>query len=331
MLEKYIEGIKNDRSRKFVTTALQLGAKIEVLSEDFRILKYTYKNSIKYTYKEHFFLNKKPSTIFTKNKEITKTILSHYGISVPAGIHADSLAKATVLMEEKNIPFPVVVKPIDAAKGLGVSVGVKNKKEIEQAIEKIETSLKDSGMKTSGAFMIEKMVAGNDFRVLVLKDKVIACVERIPAHIIGDGKSSVSEIIKNFNQERPQNYELKIDSEVLGKLSENGLSLDSVLESGKRIKLRENANISSGGKAEDKTATISDRFKEIAVKSASFLGLNYAGIDIMTKDIDSNNPDQEYFIIEVNGAPDYDIHEKPVVSGKGVDVTKEIVKSFLEN
>ena len=74
---------------------------------------------------------------------------------------------------------------------------------------------------------------------------------------------------------------------------------------------------------------MSERFKKIALKGTRALGLNYGGIDIMTNDISSNDQRQPYFIIEINGNPDYEPHDKPIVSGRGVDVAKILVKEFM--
>lgn len=330
-LKRYFKTIQRERTKKFLKTALKLGAEIKIISENFKILEIKYRNKKKFLYEDSLFLNSKPGTLFTKNKEITKILLRNVALNVPVGIHAKNYKKALFFMQKSSIDYPVVVKPIDAAKGLGVTVGVRNVRELKKAIKKIKSCLKNNPLQCSGDFMVEKMEYGRDFRVLVVNNSVAACAERIPAYIIGDGKSTIKELIKLFNQQRPLNYLLEIDNDLKKNLIENNLSLDAILKKRVKITLRKNANISSGGRAVDKTSAISQRFKDIASKASRTLGLNYAGVDIMTKNISSNNPHQLYCVIEINGAPDYDIHEKPVIIGKGINATEIIFKEFLRN
>lgn len=330
MLEHYFKSITDDRTIKFIGTARSMGINVDVLSEEFRILRFSYKGSTKLMLNEKLNLNKRPGTQFTKNKEITKIILKDRGIKVPTGIFAHTYEEAIEKMKKINMPFPVVVKPIDAAKGLGVTVGITSYEEINNAVSRIKKTLNCAEMECCGAFMIEKMKPGRDFRVLVLENKVIGCVERIPAYVSGDGASTIQELIERFNAKRPKTFLLNIDDDVIRALSESKFTLKSVLKKDERIQLRKNANISSGGRAVDFTDKISERFKNISAICAQALELTYTGIDILTDDITSDNPGQPYFVIEANGAPDYDIHEKPVVSGKGVDVTSLLVRAFMK-
>jgi len=328
-LQEYLKTIHSERKKNFLRTAQEMEIKVELISDYFRVLRLTNNNKSKLLYKENFFLNKKPSTLFTKNKELTKVILRKNKLTVPKGVFSDNYRESLELLEKNKISYPVVIKPIDAAKGVGVSIGIRNTKEAKKAIKKVASSIKKNKLKSSGMFMIEETAEGGDFRVLVLKGRVIACVERVPAHIFGDGKSNIKKLIEDFNAKRPPAYIIKKDKDLIKKLKENKLNLKSTPKKGKKIILRDNANISSGGIAVDKTNDISKRFSDIAIRSASALGLNYAGIDIMTRDITSESEKDKYFIIEINGAPDYDIHERPVIQGPGVNVTKLLVKAFM--
>jgi cyanophycin synthetase len=233
-------------------------------------------------------------------------------------------------MKKEKISFPVVIKPLDMAKGMGVSVNVKNEKQVSLAIKKIEKLQKKAPQKYSNFFMIEEMVSGNDYRILVLNNSVVACAQRIPATITGDNRTPIIDIIKSFNAQRPPAYQIKIDNEIKYFLKKHHLALGSILKKNQQLQLRENANISSGGRAIDLTKKISPRFKKIALQAFNALGLTYAGIDIITTDITANSSSQKYWIIEINGAPDYDIHEKPLIEGPGVDITNQLVDFFMQ-
>jgi cyanophycin synthetase len=328
-IQEYLEGVKDKKRKNFILAALKMGVKIGVLSEDFRLLKLSWKGKKRILYKSKTYINKDPSAYFTKNKEITKILLQDAGINVPKGIFARNYADALRLMEKEGIFFPVVVKPLDAAEGFCVTVDIQNKKELAAAVKKIKHSKNKYRMQLSGFFMVEKLVSGNDYRILVLNNKVIACAERVPAYVTGDGKNNIRNLIKIFNKKRPPAYLLKTDTSVLMLLREKNLTLNSIMPKGQHLQLRKNANISTGGRAVDKTGKVSKRFVDIASKCTKALGLNYGGIDIMTDDITSNNPLHPYFIIEINGNPDYEPHEKPLVSGKGVHVAEILVKEFM--
>jgi cyanophycin synthetase len=327
--KEYLKKVKDKKRRKFLLTALKMGVKLEVVSSDFRLLKLSWRGRNKILHKSKPYFNLNPSPFLTQNKEITKILLQEYGINVPSGIYAKSYKEALRLMERSKMNFPVVVKPLDAAEGFCVTIGITSKKDLAAAIRMIRHSKDKYSLDLSGIFMIEKLVTGNDFRILVLNKKIIACAQRVPAQIRGDGKSKIYELIKKYNFKRPPSYLLRIDSDARKILRENNYSPSSVLPKGRILQLRKNANISSGGKAVDMTGRVSRRFKKISFACMKALGLNYAGIDIMTNDISSNDPRQPYSIIEVNGDPDYDPHGKPIAHGKGVDVAKILVEEFM--
>lgn len=329
-ISSYIKNLKNKRDINFLKTALKKGIKITVISENFRILKLEKYGNSNYMLDEKFFLNRKPSTLFTKNKEMTKLLLRSEKISVPHGIMAKNKKEALLLMKKAKITFPVVVKPIDMAKGMGVSVDIKNEKQFSEAVAKIQKLWEHSAKKGSGFFLVEEMVRGSDYRVLVLNNKVIACVQRIPASVTGDGKTTIKNLIKKFNSTRPEAYQIKFDREVLELLKKNSLTLSSVLKKDFCVKIRKNANISTGGRALDLTDKISARFKKIALRAFNALDLTYAGIDIMTEDIRSNSLKNKYWVIEINGAPDYDVHEKSIAEGKGVNTTDLLLDFFMK-
>jgi cyanophycin synthetase len=329
-IKAYLKKVKSRRGKKFIQTALRMGVGIEVLSGDFNVLKLSWRGVTKLLYNEKIHFNLNPGPNIAKNKEATKLLLRENGINAPAGIYAGSYSEALRLMTRKKISFPVVVKPIDASDGIGVMVGIENKKELSEAISKMRLSLKKSKKKSSGLFVIEDVKVGRDYRILILNNRVIACAERVPAHIIGNGKSKVKALIENFNKARPPKYLLKIDADILKTLRKNNLTLSSILAKKQYLQLRRNANISTGGKAVEKTGDISKRFIKIARKCVRALGLNYAGIDLITDDISSNDTRKPYCVIEVNGYPEYEPHEKPIISGRGTNVTEILVNEFMK-
>jgi cyanophycin synthetase len=327
-LKTYLKSVTNPRKLNLLKKAIEAGIKVELISEKHRILRLSYKKTVKYLSNEEIYLNKKPGTLFTKNKDATKLILSEHGISVPRGTIAQTYKEALVNIKKFRLAYPLIIKPIDAAKGLGVIVGIKDSGQLFKSINQLCLVFKKN-KSLSTLFIIEEMISGNDFRILILNGKFLACAQRVPAYIIGDGKSSISSLIKTFNKKRPVAFKLKLDSEVTKIIKEKGYTTKSTPGKGVRVQLRKNANISSGGRSIDKTHEISTRFKKIGEKCAQILDLRLAGVDLMTENISSKKLPQPYYVIEVNGAPQHDIHEKPIVMGKGVGVTKILVKNLM--
>lgn len=328
-IDDYLKTLSSLRKKRLLATAMEMGITISVISKEFRVLKLTWGKETKFIYNDRFHFNIKSSTTFARNKESTKLILQDQGVRVPLGITASDRAEALRRMAENGIDFPVVVKPIDATCGRAVRIGVSDERDLRRAINQVRAYWKKADRAPLRLFLVEKMVTGKDYRVLVLNDRVIACAQRIPALIEGDGRSTIQEIITFYNETRLPSYYLKVDSNLQQLLRRDRLSLSSVLERGRILQLSEVPNVSSGGKIFDKTREISSRFTGIALASVQALGLNFAGVDLMTPDISSDDPQQDYFVIEINGAPDYDIHEKPMITGKETDVTRILIEAYM--
>lgn len=329
ILQKYLDKVRNKKRKSFLLAALKMGVKIDVLSGDFRLLRLSWRGKSKILFRSKAHFNKKPSTFFTHNKEITKILLQEAGISVPLGIFSRKFSGALHQMNKKKLSFPVVAKPIDASEGFCVTIGISNKKELASAINKIRRLKVRYPRPLSDLFMVEKLVPGNDYRILVLNKKIIACAQRVPAYIVGDGKTKIKDLIKNFNSKRLSLYQIIVDASLSLDLKQKNLNPNSIILKGQYLQLRKNANICTGGRAIDKTGQVSKRFEKISLKCMEALGLNYGGIDIMTDDISSNDSKQPYYIIEINADPDYEPHEKPIVEGKGVRVSEILVKEFM--
>ena len=330
MLKSYLEKLSPTK-KYFLETALNLGVKINVLSDRYHLLELNYKNKTTLIINEELFFNQKIGTLFSKNKEVTKILLSKEGISVAKGFVAVNYEEAVLGMKKNKINFPVVVKPIDAARGIGVTVGVDNLKKLKTAISRLNNAIKECDMRCSGEFLIEEMFYGSDYRILVLNNKVIACYGRVPAFVVGDGKSSIEKLVNDFNSTRSSHFKIKIDDEIKDTLKEKKLNSDSILKKDFRLQLRLNANISTGGIAVDMTEKISPYFKNIAIKCAKALQLNFCGVDIMADDLSLKKENQKYCIIEVNGSPNIGIFtEKEVYPGDGKKVIETIVKEVLK-
>jgi len=179
--------------------------------------------------------------------------------------------------------------------------------------------------------LIEEFINGKDYRFLVVGNKVSAVMERIPAHVIGDGRNNIRQLIKNFNQnplvgkryEKPM-CRIRINGEVKRNLKKQGKKLTYIPEKGERLFLRQNANISTGGIGKDVTNEVNDELKKTAIKSAGAIGMAITGVDIIYDDLSG-----KFYVLEINDCPGIDIHHYPVI-GKSKEVASDIV-DFLFN
>ena len=245
------------------------------------------------------------------DKEGTKTILGNAGVPVPKGTVIEYLDELEQAISDVG-GFPIVIKPLDGNHGRGISINVNSDSEAETAYD-----LATKASKTR-SIIVEQYYQGNDHRVLVINGKVVAVAERVPAHVIGDGKSTVKKLIEITNQDprRGNGHDnvltkITVDPTSEQVLSKQGYALDSVLPNQQLAYLRATANLSTGGVAIDRTDEIHPENVWLAQRVAKIIGLDIAGIDIVTKDISKPLKETKGVIVEVNAAPGFRMHASP--------------------
>lgn len=267
---------------------------------------------------------------FTTRKDDCKDFLDALGFPVPFGSVVTTLEEALQAVEE--LGYPVVVKPVIGHKGMGVTAGIQTPQELTlafaQALEAIP-----KGKPTT--VIIEKYIVGTDFRLLCIQGDFVAAVERRPASVLGNGYSTIQELIDYEN-----NTPARLDTPTspLGKilcdqvmdqyLAEQKLTRRSVLQSGRRVFLRKVANLSAGGISLDATRRIHPDNIILAQDIAQYFRLTCLGIDIITEDLSVSWREGHFGIIEINAAPGIFMHLKPAV-GESVDVASLLLNSFF--
>ena len=204
----------------------------------------------------------------------------------------------------KRLRFPVVVKPNSGSHGSGVFV-VRGKREFYRAVRSI--------FRSDRIALVQRVVRGRDYRIVVLDTGVISAYERIPLSVVGDGRSSIHALLKKkqkgFTASRRDTRIRLDDIRIAHKLGIQQLALRSVPERGKQVFLLDNANLSSGGDAVDVTKPIHPAFKKLAVKLTRDMGLRLCGVDLMVHG-DIRKPPKKYWVLEVNAAPGLDHYVK---------------------
>ncbi|MCX7883836.1 MAG: cyanophycin synthetase [Caloramator sp.] len=255
------------------------------------------------------------------DKAMTKELLKNACIPVADGDIANS--PEDVIKICNRIGYPVVIKPVDGNQGKGVTVNVSRDDEALKAY--CEAS------KINTRVIVEKYIEGKDYRVLVVDGKVSAVALRMPPKVIGDGISSIKELIdiENMNPQRGYGHEkpltkIPCDESVVNYLNSMNLSLDYIPSKGETVYLRQNANLSTGGTAKDCSDIIHPDNINYAVRAAETIGLDIAGIDICTKDISKPLIDSNGAVIEVNASPGLRMHISPTY-GKSRNVASDII------
>ena len=315
-----IKKIKHGGVKSLLEKAVELGIKIKFIPSKPTLIKLTFDKKVVFIKSGRVPLSKIMGSL-TRNKELTKTVLNEIGVKTPRGIVAKSFKEALPLITKNKLSYPLITKPLDGSLAAGVTWNIQSKGELEKAIRFLKQTTK------SKSFLVEEMFLGDEFRVLVFNKKVVSCVKKIPATIMGDGNSNIRKLINNFNKKRIKGFEIKLDKIAENTLKKNNLTLKSVIPRRFVLKLRNNLNMSDGGRCIECTKEMHPHFKMISEKAIEALGMTYGGIDFMTKDITKNNND--YVILEVNPNPHYNMHEKPLVEGKGIDVSLNILKSIF--
>jgi cyanophycin synthetase len=245
------------------------------------------------------------------DKDGTKRILADAGVPVPRGTtvrYADELKDAI----DDVGGYPIAIKPLDGNHGRGITLDIGSWEAAEEAFEMAMAESK------SQTVLLERFYKGNDHRVLVVNGQVVAVAERVPARVIGDGRSTIQELIDETNRDprRGSGHDNVLTKIVLDRsleqmLDRQDLSLDTVLDRGEICYLRGTANLSTGGIAIDRTDEIHPENVWIAQRIVKIIGLDIAGIDIVTPDISKPLREVGGVVIEVNAAPGFRMHVQP--------------------
>jgi len=242
------------------------------------------------------------------DKEDTKYLLEQAQVEVPRG---EIISRESNLEAACNfIGYPLVIKPIDGNHGRGITVNITNYKVALEAF--------NAARVISPRVIVEKYITGEDYRLLVINFKLVAAAKRTPAHVIGNGKDTVEELIDIVNRDPRRGYghEKELTAITINDLTrtiiaDKGYSLGSVLPKGERLVLKDTANLSTGGTAEDITDIVHPANVAMAERIAKIIDLDICGIDVMTTDITQPLSDTSGAVLEVNAGPGFRMHLAP--------------------
>jgi cyanophycin synthetase len=260
-----------------------------------------------------------------QDKELTKSLLSAIGVPVPEGQVCRTAEEAWSAAQA--IGLPVAIKPRKGNQGKGVSTGLESEEAVRTAFE--------LAVGYDGETIVERHLHGADHRLLVIGDRLVAAARREPPSVLGNGSSTIAELVAEENQNplRGDDHstslsKLRLDAIGLEHLAELGLTPESVPAAGERVSLRRNANLSTGGSATDVTDTVHPEVAARAIEAARMVGLDVAGIDVVAIGVDQPLEVTRGAIVEVNAAPGLRMHLEPS-SGQGRAVGEAVIASMF--
>jgi len=259
------------------------------------------------------------------DKKETKYMLKKAGIKVPEGVIVSENEDLERI--ERELGYPVVVKPIDGNHGRGISIGVNSLAEAKKAFEEAK--------KVSYQVIIEKQVFGFDYRLLAINNQFVAASKRTPAHVIGDGKLNIKQLIDQENKDPRRGYGhenvltlISINRLTKRIIAESGYTLKSVLKKDELLILKDTANLSTGGTAEDVTDLVHPENINLAERISRIIDLDICGIDLIIEDISKPLSTSNGAVIEVNAGPGFRMHLAPTM-GKARNVAALVVDGLF--
>jgi cyanophycin synthetase len=242
------------------------------------------------------------------DKQLTRKLLKAVGVPVADGrVVADA---EDAWAAAQDFGGPVVVKPLNGNHGRGVATNLTTREQVLAAF--------DVAITQGSAVIVEQYILGDDYRMLVVGNQLVAAARREPAQVIGDGISTVTELVSEVNKDplRSDGHAtvlsvIKIDASARAVLAEQGFTPESVVPTGVKVLIRRNANLSSGGTATDVTDEVHPDIVRRTVDAVRMVGLDIAGVDVVVQDITRPLREQGGAVIEVNAGPGLRMHLRP--------------------
>jgi cyanophycin synthetase len=289
----------------FLATAVELGIpSLELAGQVYQFGYGSRGRLLDYTFTDQ---TPRIGALLARDKVQACRVLQQSGIPVPENrivSHPDEAEKAAC-----DLGFPVVVKPADLDGGMGVAAGLTTPDEVREAFFAVR--------KLSKRILVEKHVDGRDYRLTVFMGELIWAVERVPGGVTGDGLHSVRELVEKLNEgplrgDTPQSLlkRIELDKEALSLLSREGMNESSIPGKGRFVRLRRAANVACGGMPVTVTGMVHTDNRSLAIRAASSLRLDIAGVDMLIPDISLSWKETGAAVCEVNAQPGVDLAEK---------------------
>jgi cyanophycin synthetase len=248
------------------------------------------------------------ATELVQDKNFTKEYLKEFSVPVPRG--GVVRTEEELLEMAADLTPPLAIKPVDGHHGNGVCLNIYTKDDMIKAFARAQEE--------SSRVLVEEMISGNDYRILVIDGKLVAAAERQPPSVVGNGTDTIATLLEALNKDprRADGHsgfltKVEADSDLTDTLKKSGVTLMTVLENGRRVFLRETANLSTGGTAKDVTDLVHPKVKCLCQRIARIVGLDICGVDAIAKSLSEEPEVGGFQVIEVNAGPGLRMHLAP--------------------
>lgn len=301
--------------------ALKRGYKVEILSNNEHFAQISDNEKKIYIRSTNLPINSTVSYFIAGKKEVAKLIFKKNDLPTPSFYLCKSMSE--VKKCEKKLVYPLVVKPTNLMHGYGVITNIKNSKSL--------LKYSKEAIKKYGTIIVEEFVEGEDYRLLVIDGKYRSTIHRVAAYVIGNGKDTVRNLIEKENknplrgskQSKPLTI-IKIDDETEFVLKRQKYSLETIPDIGEKVIVKNTANMSKGGMTFSITNKVHKDYIKLSEDASKAIGMKFAGVDIITKDITQSINKSPGYLIEINSSPSIEMHQYPY-KGKGDNIGKYIV------
>jgi cyanophycin synthetase len=274
-----------------------------------------------------------------KNKSWTNQLIE--SMELPIAKWAKVEKKEDLEEIAKDIGFPLVIKPVGLTAGHGVHVGINTLEELQEAYDSIQEYFKNMKYPKAGwqkRIIVQKMVPGDDHRILVVNGKVEIATHRIPARVKGDGRHTIEQLIEleNKNPQRDKSKPthtlkpIKINEKLKSVINENGYKLSDIPEEDEIVYVRKVASMSQGGITADVTDKLNPQIKYICESIAQSIQANVLGVDVLAVDISKPLTKKNGSIIEMNTMPEIYLNAFPVIGKSYPDIGEKILDGMID-
>jgi cyanophycin synthetase len=258
------------------------------------------------------------SFLFINQKMLAAQVLKQLNVPVPKSILTNSRKMAFEFLQKQK---KVVVKPIAQHGGKGITSNIAHKSKLFSAFSFAQKHTQNK----QGKIIVQQVVPGFDYRVLIVDQQYIYAAKREPAQVIGDGAATIKQLIKTWNEQlQISSRRIKVNHKLKEKLKEQDLSLDSILKKGQKVYLSNLCNLHQGGIATDATHQLTQEVKDVAKKIAAYFNCPVLGIDFISPDIQQKIG----FVTELNAYPGLTIHHSPTF-GQSHNVAAKIIEMLF--
>jgi len=295
-------------SRLVILEARARGIEVELLTPDAEFYRLSYGGRSHLCRESLSPLTSAVAVACCDDKRITSRLLARAGISVAQQVEATGSEADAAFLEKHGA---IVVKPARGEQGRGVSVGVRDPETLAQAIERAQV--------VSHVVLLEEMVCGEEFRVLVIDDEVVAAAVRRPPEVVGNGRDSIERLIDERSRSRQAetsgHSKIPRDDETQRCVREAGYEYPDILPEGQRLLVRRGANLHTGGTLLDVTDELHPRWIDASRRAARALDIPVVGLDLMVPD----RAGEAYWVIEANERPGLANQEPRPTASRFVD------------